>query len=466
MALEVTDWKKCIILLKDKPERLDVAKTVAWIKESVPIRTVLETREMLFYHEGIYIPGGEQYVSRILATAFGGINKYNDSPIYTKHVKSEVLTMLRDTTYTEISNFDADLAIINTASGLYNWQTGELKPHDPNYYSMIQVPVVVDPEATCPNIDQMIETVADPKNQAKCYEFIAYCLYRSYPIQKLFVLFGPGGTGKSYFMDVVQEMLGDVNCSNVSMQDLARDRFATSDLYMKLANICGDLDSTAMYQVAALKQITSNKDWIRAQRKGEHAFNFVNFAKPIFAANQLPASKDDTTGFYRRCEIIPFMHVFKENEFDQDFLDSLTSQSEISGLFNRVVRLLPGLIERHRFTNQLDISNAKAMYKDRSSPEESFFNQFVQEMPGQYTPKNVLWMYFNQYCEKLGVPERGKTQLGRYITANIDWIRRRAIYDNKSDHKSNYTTTIDGKSVAAWPDTYFDFEAFLEWKKL
>src|SRR5690606_14458040 len=111
---------------------------------------------------------------------------------------------------------------------------------------------------------------------------IAYCVYRAYPIQKMFVLFGPGGTGKSYFMDVVQRMLGDVNCSNVSMQDLARDRFATSDLYKKLANICGDLDNTTMNQVAALKQITSNKDRIRAQRKGEKAFSFVNFAKPLF----------------------------------------------------------------------------------------------------------------------------------------------------------------------------------------
>jgi hypothetical protein len=39
-----------------------------------------------------------------------------------------------------------------------------------------------------------------------------------------------------------------------------------------------------MYQIDTLKKLTSNKDRIRAQRKGEKAFNFVNFAKPIFGA--------------------------------------------------------------------------------------------------------------------------------------------------------------------------------------
>jgi putative DNA primase/helicase len=250
------------------------------------------------------------------------------------------------------------------------------------------------------------------------------------------------------------------------MQDLADDKFATSDLYRKLANVCGDLDSRAMKQAATLKQLTSNKDRIRAQKKNEHAFPFVNFAKLIFAANLLPTSKDDSTGFYRRFEIIPFMHVFKEDEWDQAFLDNLTSQAEISGLFNKVVGLLPDLIDRHSFTNQLGVYDVRTMYQNLSSPAESFCSRFVQEKPGEFTPKKDLWLYFNQYCQKLGVPELTMNRFGRYITANVEWIMRRAIQDNKDDHKSNYSTTINGQSVAAWPDTYFDLETFENWTKL
>ena len=465
-TLTFTNCTSCILLDKhDMPERLDVFKTIEWLKENVPVRTILETGEMLFYYNGIYISGGEQYISRILTEHFGGINKDSGAPIYNKHVKSEILTMLKDSTYTEIAKFDSDLSIINMENGLYNWQTGEFLQHTPDYYSVIQIPVRFDPDARCPNIDKMIQTVADEKNVTKCYEMIAYCLYREYPIQKMFVLFGPGGTGKSHFMDVVKTILGESNCSYVSLQDMTKDRFASSDLYKKMANICGDLDNTIMYQVNTIKQITSNKDVIRAQKKGEKSFNFINYAKPIFGANHLPASKDDTSGFYRRFEIIPFMHVFTDKEFNQEFLSTLTSDAEISGLFNKVISILGDLLTRNAFTNQLTIEDTKLMYKDRSAPEESFFDQFVVEMPGETIAKNVLAMYFNEYCKILGLPKKSMSMLGRYITTNVEWVKKRAIYENKEDHKSNYSAWKDGKTVAVWPDTMIDFKKFIEWKK-
>jgi putative DNA primase/helicase len=220
-----------------------------------------------------------------------------------------------------------------------------------------------------------------------------------------------------------------------------------------------------MYQVDTLKKLTSNKDRIRAQRKGEKAFNFVNFAKPIFGANHLPSSKDDTSGFYRRFEIIPFMHVFKKDEIDQDFLDSLTSDAEISGLFNKVINILGDLLARNTFTNQLNIEDTKSMYKDRSAPEEAFFDQFVVEVPGETIAKNVLAMYFNEYAEILGLPKKSMSMLGRYITTNVEWIKKRSVYENKEDHKSNYSAWKDGKTVAVWPDTMVDIEKFTEWKK-
>jgi len=114
MTITLTDCAPCI--LRDKqgmPERLDVFKTVDWLQENMPVRTILETGEMLFYYNGIYISGGEQYISKILASTFNNIYRYSGVPIYSRHVKSEILAMLRDSTYTEIAKFDSDLSIIN-----------------------------------------------------------------------------------------------------------------------------------------------------------------------------------------------------------------------------------------------------------------------------------------------------------------------------------------------------------------
>ena len=86
-------------------------------------------------------------------------------------------------------------------------------------------------------------------------------------------------------------------------------------------------------------------------------------------------------------------------------------------------------------------------------------------MPGQYTPKSTLVMYFSEYCKILGMPKVSGNSLGRWIIRNISWIQKRAYHDGKDSHMTNYTTTINGKSVAAWPDTYFDLRAFIEWKR-
>ena len=75
MTKTLTDCTSCISLDKfGVPERLDVFNTIDWLRENVPVRTVLETGEMLFYYNGIYIPGGEQYISKILASTFKNLS--------------------------------------------------------------------------------------------------------------------------------------------------------------------------------------------------------------------------------------------------------------------------------------------------------------------------------------------------------------------------------------------------------
>ncbi len=371
---------------------------------------------------------------------------------------------IRTGCYAELGEFDSNPEIINLKNGLYNWKTGEFTPHDGTYLSRIQLPIEYDPNATCPHIDEMFRRVARPDDIPKLYEIIAYLMYRGYPIQKIFVLLGPGGTGKSIFLDIAVEFLGRRNCASVSMHDLAKDRFASSDLDGKLANICGDLDNAAIGRTDLLKRLSSNKDIIRAQRKGQHAFDFVNYARLGFSCNQLPETPDDTTGFYRRFEIIPFEHVFTKDEYDKEFLQALTSPEELSGLFNKVVGLLPGLLERNEFTNGMTIEEARAKYKEMSKPEETFFDLFVKEQPGSYAVKATLYAGYVAYCKALNVPYLNTNKFGRYIMRNAGWIQDRMTREGKE--KPTFTTRDEeGKPMAAWPDTAFDKNAFEEWVK-
>ena len=47
-----------------------------------------------------------------------------------------------------------DRAMINVKNGLLDWRSMELMPHSHEVYSTIQLPVLWNPEASCPAIDR------------------------------------------------------------------------------------------------------------------------------------------------------------------------------------------------------------------------------------------------------------------------------------------------------------------------
>lgn len=446
-----------------KPKNVNIPRVVEILTARVAPVSVPNGEIYTYDGNGLWVPNGAALLEGLLVNVFHGIVNDKGLPIYTVSVKNQIMYDIRAGRLIKPEKFDANPEIINLANGLYNWQTGLFEPHTGIYLSRVQLPVFYDSEATCPHIDKMIEVVARPEDRTKLYELAAYLMYRGYPIQKIFVLLGPGGTGKSVFLDILVEFLGRQNCASVSMQELSKDRFASSDLDGKLANVCSDLDQAALRETAILKRLSSNKDVIRAQRKCLHAFNFVSHARLIFSCNQLPPTPDDTTGFYRRFEIIPFEHVFTREEHDQTFLEELTSPEELSGLFNKVVGLLPALLERHEFTNGMSIDQARSRYKEMSQPEEIFFDMFVQEELGHPIAKDVLYAYYLRYCEVLKVPPLSSYKFGRVVRQQAEWVQARMEREGKD--KANFSTTRDGKSVAVWPDTGFDEEKFEVWVK-
>lgn len=80
------------------------------------------------------------------------------------------------------------------------------------------------------------------------------------------MLLGPGGNGKSTFLEVVTKMLGSDNVSAVTLQALNDDKFAPARLYGKLANVFADLPPKALTSASIFKAIVGG-DTISLERK-------------------------------------------------------------------------------------------------------------------------------------------------------------------------------------------------------
>jgi len=161
------------------------------------------------------------------------------------------------------------------------------------------------------------------------FEIIGYVLYPRYDLHKAIMLVGEGRNGKSTYLRLIRDIVGSENYASVSLQELAdpSNRFAGSELYRKLANIVPDLPKRALQDTGRFKMLTG-EDYLCIDRKYRDRICFVNYAKLLFSANELPQVYDMTEAFWRRWLVIEFPNQF---DIDQTFYERTFTEEEIEG---------------------------------------------------------------------------------------------------------------------------------------
>lgn len=145
--------------------------------------------------------------------------------------------------------------------------------------------------------------VPDSEDQKMFLEYAGLCFTKDSRQQKILLLTGMGGTGKSLLLGLIGDATGNENCAAVSLQGL-QQRFSTSLLFGKTVNICADLPSEALTDSSTIKQLAGD-DVIFAERKGEQAFTFKNYAKQVYSCNALPLMQGErNNGIFRRLLIL------------------------------------------------------------------------------------------------------------------------------------------------------------------
>jgi putative DNA primase/helicase len=336
---------------------------------------------------------------------------------------------------------------VNVQNGMLNWRNDELLPHDPDWLSTIRLPVQYRLDATCPRFDKFVASAMAPDAVDFLWEIIGYMVMSGNPFQKAILLYGDGSNGKGTLIRVLRALLGDTNCSYATLSALTEDKFATAGLYGKLANLAGDIDPTYMRSTATFKAITG-EDKIEGQRKYEHAFHFQCWAVPVFSANKLWRSVDNTTGYRRRWVIVPF-----PNHFDNTptLTDQLTVPAELDGILAHAVRSLRTLMARGYFEPPLSAQLVAGEFATASDQvlewlEDS--DEIVLSKPGstdEWTPSSHVYASYKRWAEGSG---------NRAVTAREFKSRLTAAgyISRKASVQRIYGLTIDalaGQS-AAW----------------
>ena len=302
------------------------------------------------------------------------------------------------------------LDLINVKNGMLDWRTGKLFPHDPKYLSTFRINTPYDPKATSGILDKFLSEIFPSDALPLAEELLGYLLLPTTKYQVCFVLIGSGANGKSTFLSLVRNFIGDSNASSISLQELTENRFCCAELLGKVVNIYPDLPSGRLEESDIFKSIVGG-DWIKAERKYGQPFQFKNYARLLFACNSLPKSADKTAGFFRRWKVIPFPNNFQGQE-DRSLLEKLSTPEVFSALLNRALTGLVRLEKNGGFSTPDTVEHATEDFRKQNDSVFSFISDQIIKAPDQSVPKEAVYaVYKNTWCPENGIshPELRKS---------------------------------------------------------
>ncbi|MCJ7633781.1 phage/plasmid primase, P4 family [Candidatus Bathyarchaeota archaeon] len=317
-----------------------------------------------------------------------------------KHIMQEILyDIIHKTSNPKLPELPKNL--IPLQNGLFDIETKTLLPFNENYFITSKLPITYNSEADCPLFKKFLSEVLNAEDIPTTQEWFGYHLQRDNRYEKTLMALGVGDNGKSVFLKVLKAFLGSENVSNVSLQDLAIDRFATSSLHRKLANIFPDINSQTLNNTGIFKALTSG-DPIEGQRKFGQRFSFTNHAKLSFSANTLPMTLDDSNAFFKRWLIVRFPNSFPvgSDKRDTKLIQKLTTSKELSGILNWALEGLERLNKKARFSDAKTTEQLRKQYTKISDPIQIFCNEKLEDDIDGEIPKTELYKLYVAYCRE------------------------------------------------------------------
>lgn len=432
-----------ILRFLNNKERDSASEYMAqYIQDKMNIYTLADDKqpEVWIYHNGIYISNGITYIKEEMR------NIMLDN--YTGHYGNLVMEKIMLDTIIDKEDFFNNCYIDEVAvqNGLLNLETGELTDFTPDRIHFQKLPVIYNPEKDCPMIKKFFKDILkNDEDIPVVQEVFGYLLLKEYRIEKAVMLSGSGRNGKSKFMDLIKRFLGPENCSSISLQDFDKIRFNMSEVHNKLANISGDLDRTALKHTGSFKQLVG-RDLITGNRKNKTNIYFENYAKMIFAANELPITYDLTPAFFNRWIILEFPYTFLAREEieegmetiwirerNPDIIREITTPDELSGLLNWAIAGLKRLLEKKDFSNSKSVEETKTLWLRKSDSFTAFCLDRIEEEYGSTIRKGELRFRYSEYCKKhkvrsigdKGISEILSREYGAYEGRENDYNRTR-----------------------------------------
>ena len=367
--------------------------------------------QLHIYKDGIYVPGHAEIESQMI----------KHIPHLKRANRSEVLAYLEIMIEGEAKTTNPN--VIAFSNGLYNIKDGSFKDFTPEIVITNKIPWAYNPAAHNELLNYTLNRLAcnDPEVRALLEEMVGYCLYRRNELGKAFILIGDKSNGKSTFLHVVKNMLGDRNIASLDLKELG-DRFKTAELFGKLANIGDDIGDEFIANASVFRKLVTGER-VNVERKGQDPFEFNNYSKFLFSANVIPRMKDKTGAVQRRLVIVPFDAKFTPHDADfRPFIkDELCEHSSMEYLILLGLQGVKRVLGNAQFTTSTRVQGQLDEYEQNNNPIIGFIQELGLDGIVNETTKTVYRKY-KEYCIANNFQALSNIEFSRQITKRCGLI--------------------------------------------
>lgn len=317
---------------------------------------------------------------------------------------------------------------IHVANGTYHLDGTFSTEKD---YCRNRLPVAYHPEAPQPvTWLHFLSQLLEPEDILTLQEFICYCFIPSTKGQKMLMLTGKGGEGKSRIGVVLRALLG-TNMKTGSVAKVETSNFARADLEHELLMLDDDMKLEALPQTNNIKAIITAELPMDLERKRQQSYQGDLYVRFIGLGNGvLQALHDRSVGFFRRQIILTTKEKDPNRKDDPYIAEKMTAEAE--GIFLWALEGLHRLIANDfRFTlSQSALDNLNDAVSDGNNIIDFLASEGYIRFRADYeaSSKN-LYAVYKQWCDDNALNSLSQKSFGSFLKQNES--RYNLEYTNK-----------------------------------
>ncbi len=281
-------------------------------------------------------------------------------------------------------------------------------------------PVAYNPNAPKPVLWlKFLDGLLYPEDIPTLQEYIGYCLIPSNKGQRMMVIKGNGGEGKSQIGAVLGALFGS-NMKDGSIGKISENRFARADLEHILLCVDDDMRMEALRQTNYVKSIVTAQGKMDLERKGKQSFQGWMYARLLaFSNGDLQALFDRSDGFYRRQLVLTTKEKPAGRVDDPDLAEKMKAEAEgiLLWAFGGLQRLAAN---NFRFTeSQRTKDNREAVKRDNNNIFDFLESEgYIQLKADSTISSKELYEIYQMWCEENNLTVLKRRSFSDAVIAN------------------------------------------------